>query len=83
MIEVKVSRKATEIAMEGELAVLLADTELILRAIYNAIKKEDADEAEYYKKVVQEKVVRDCFGDIDIAWFYRRFMQEMAETEGN
>lgn len=65
MIEVKTSvngdTRKTSVKIEGTIADLLVDTDRILSAIYEAISKDNAKDAELYAHVVEKAVVYTCF----------------------
>lgn len=65
MIEVKTSvngdTRDTSVKIQGKLTDLLMDTHKILEAIYEAIRKENAEEADAYAYTVKKGVVHMCF----------------------
>lgn len=61
MIEIKTKNGKTEVSMRGSLAMLCTDTTQIVRCIYNAIKERNEDEAEAYKKMMEENLCKLAF----------------------
>lgn len=93
MIEVKTNNGQTSVSVNGSLMTLTTDTAMILRGIWRAISKENADGGELFATMIKDIInnpkaspfpdsdMSDATDVVDVCIDFAELMRQMEEAQ--